>query len=51
MLYELIAGKVSYSELYPAEFKVMMCFSDSAIIMARIERGRQIDYKIETLYI
>ncbi|KAI9749155.1 MAG: hypothetical protein M4579_006985 [Chaenotheca gracillima] len=49
-LYELIAGKAPYSELYPIEPEAVLRSSDLAVILARIDRGRQVDTKIETLY-
>lgn len=49
--YELIAGKNPYSELHPVESEAVMCSNDPAVIMARIERRRQADSKIEALYI
>lgn len=50
-LYELIAGMNHYNELYPVESEAVMRFDDPAVIMARIERRRQADSKIEVLNI
>lgn len=49
-LYELIAGKAPYSELYPVESETVMRSNDPDVIMARVERGQQVDWKIEELY-
>lgn len=38
-----MTGKAPYSELYPLESEAVMCASDPAVIMVRIERGRQAD--------
>lgn len=50
-LYELIAGKSPYSELHPLEPEAVMRSNDFTDIMARIERRRLADSKIEALYI
>lgn len=49
-LYELIAGMNPYNELCPIESEAVMRSNDPAVIMARIERRRQADSKIEVLY-
>ncbi|KAI9837944.1 MAG: hypothetical protein M1837_002652 [Sclerophora amabilis] len=50
-LYELVAGKAPYSDLYPVESEAVMRSDDAAVIAARIERHQQADSKIEALYI
>jgi serine/threonine protein kinase len=49
-LYELVAGKAPYSELYPIEPDDVMQSRDHDVIRARIRREQQVDSEIETRY-
>lgn len=49
-LYELSAGKIPYSNMYPVESDAVRRSNDHAIIMARIQRKQQADSKVEALY-
>ncbi|WEW60079.1 serine/threonine protein kinase [Emydomyces testavorans] len=49
-LYELVAGKAPYSELYPVEPEDVMRSKDHTVIRARIQRQQQVDLEIEARY-
>lgn len=49
-LYELVAGKAPYSELYPVESEDMLRSTDPIDIQAQTQREQQADLEIETRY-
>jgi serine/threonine protein kinase len=49
-LYELVAYKSPYSELYHVESEDVMHPSDHTVIQARIQREQQVDLEIEARY-
>lgn len=49
-LYELVAHKGPYSELYPVESEEVMRSNDHSVIKARIKRAQRVHLEIETRY-
>ncbi|KZF20454.1 kinase-like protein [Xylona heveae TC161] len=49
-LYELVARKAPYNELYPREPEAVLRSRDQSVIQARVQRQWQVDSEIEALY-